>query len=224
MREDKVQLPVKANGSPDWEYIEWHMVATLSHVSNELALIEKSQSSQNAIQTKNWRHYAIGNLFCEAIVKPPVLHARQVSEDENGLPYIVRSKFNNGMKYRVAVSESVSPSPGGVITFGSENSAFFYQAGPFYSGRDIYYIDTRELSENACLFLATCLQGITRKYSYSNGLFPEKLKAESVFLPSLDEAHPDWEYMETFMGFVKREADIKLNTLGSFIHNNDFRS
>ena len=42
----------------------------------------------------------VGDLF-ENIKKPDVLHAREVVEDENGIPYVVRTKFNNGTKYRV---------------------------------------------------------------------------------------------------------------------------
>ncbi len=39
----------------------------------------------------------VGDLF-ENIKKPDVLHAREVVEDENGIPYVVRTKFNNGIK------------------------------------------------------------------------------------------------------------------------------
>ena len=107
-----------------------------------------------------------------------MLHAREVVEDENGIPYVVRTKFNNGIKYRVTETKKMTPSPKGVISFGAENASFFYQKENFVSGRDIYYINTRHLSEKACLFLVSCLDTLTDKYSYSYRLFPDLLKKE----------------------------------------------
>ena len=37
-------------------------------------------------------------IYLKNIKKPDVLHAREVVEDENGIPYVVRTKFNNGIK------------------------------------------------------------------------------------------------------------------------------
>lgn len=39
-----------------------------------------------------------------------MLHAREVVEDENGIPYVVRTKFNNGIEYRVTETKKMIPS------------------------------------------------------------------------------------------------------------------
>lgn len=119
----------------------------------------------------------MGDLF-KRIIKPNVLHSREVVEDANGIPYVVRTKFNNGIKYRVRKNKYMELSPKGVISFGAENASFFYQNERFVFGRDIYYIDTQHLNEKVCLFLVTCLQTLSEKYSYSNGLFPDLLRKE----------------------------------------------
>lgn len=36
-----------------------------------------------------------------------MLYAREVVEDENGIPYVVRTKFNNGIKYRVTETKKL---------------------------------------------------------------------------------------------------------------------
>lgn len=90
------------------------------------------------IDTSEWQEFQIGELF--QIRKPPVLHNRQVIENENGIPYIVRTKFGNGIKCRVQRNNEMSPSPAGVISFGAENATFFYQQEEFVSGRDIVVI------------------------------------------------------------------------------------
>ena len=51
----------------------------------------------NKVDTSKWKEFIVGDLF-ENIKKPDVLHAREVVEDENGIPYVVRTKFNNGIK------------------------------------------------------------------------------------------------------------------------------
>lgn len=111
------------------------------------------------IDTSGWKEFVVGELFPN-MVKPSVLHMRQVVEMDEGIRYVVRTKFNNGIKCRVQPVDNVEPSPAGVITWGAENASFFYQEEPFLSGRDIYYVDTRKYSANVCRFLATCLQTI----------------------------------------------------------------
>lgn len=89
------------------------------------------------IDTSGWKEFCVGDLFSN-FVKPAVLHTRQVVETDEGVPYVVRTKFDNGIKCRVQPVDGVEPSPAGVITWGAENATFFYQAEPFLSGRDIY--------------------------------------------------------------------------------------
>lgn len=122
-----------------------------------------------------------------------------MKEDSDGIPYIVRSKFNNGMKYRVDRHRLSTLNPAGVISFGAENASFFYQAEEWCSGRDMYYIDTRHLSMYTCLFLISCLKPICTKYSYNYGLFPDLLNKEKIKLPIIQDNIPDWEYMENYI-------------------------
>lgn len=165
------------------------------------------------MNTNEWRSYTIEELFPEKIIKPPVLHTRQVIEDDFGIPYVVRTKFNNGVKHRVQSVEGVEPSPAKVISWGAENATFFYQREPFYSGRDIYYIDTQDLPELACFFLITCLQAITHRYEYNFGLFPDQLKKEQIKLPSKEDGRPDWAYMNEYMSKLLAESEECLKHL-----------
>ena len=78
------------------------------------------------IDTSGWKEFVVGELFPN-MVKPSVLHMRQVVEMDEGIRYVVRTKFNNGIKCRVQPVDNVEPSPAGVITWGAENASFFYQ-------------------------------------------------------------------------------------------------
>lgn len=166
------------------------------------------------IDTSGWKPFVVGELF-PSMVKPPVLHARQVVETDEGIPYVVRTKFNNGIKCRVHPVSDVTPSPAGVITWGAENAAFFYQAEEFLSGRDIYYVDTRPYSATTCMFLAACLQTVVHKYPYNYGLFPDLLKEEQIRLPVDAAGEPDWAYMDEYMRTIMESAASDLSAMQS---------
>ncbi|MBF1667067.1 MAG: restriction endonuclease subunit S [Scardovia wiggsiae] len=205
---EKVKLPIDSLGAPDWAYMDSFMQNVMNESKACLGNLRLAKEEKSKVDISKWKDYEIGKLF--DIVKPPVLHARQVTEDDSGIPYVVRTKFDNGIKFRVMKTEDMSPSPKGVISFGSENAMFFYQSEEFVSGRDIYYLDTQGISERACQFLAACMQPIARKYSYNYGLFPELLKLEHIKLPADSDGKPDWAYMDSFMAdvFIKAKDSI----------------
>ena len=93
-----------------------------------LRLVDKKKT---VVDISQWKEFEIGKLFPK-IMKPPVLHERQVVEDAGGIPYVVRTKFDNGIKYRVQQNDEMKPSPAGVISFGAENSAFFISKKSLY--------------------------------------------------------------------------------------------
>lgn len=164
------------------------------------------------LNTSKWKEFIIGDIFPN-IIKPPVLHSRQVIEKDDGIPYVVRTKFNNGIKYLVEKTADMLPSPAGVISFGAENATFFYQPKEFVSGRDIYYIDTQNLSAGTCKFLTACLQPIARKYSYNFGLFPDLLREEKIKLPSTLDGTPDWGFMDNFMSSIIEQTETSFESL-----------
>ena len=177
-------------------------------------ILRKADGDRHEVDTANWREFRVGDLF-QNIVKPVVLHTRQVVESPEGIPYVVRTKFNNGIKCRVQPVTGVTPSPAGVISWGAENATFFYQPEPFLSGRDIYYIDTREFNPLVCMFLASCLQTVVHKYPYNFGLFPDLLKEEKIKLPVIADGTPDWIYMGEYMRMRMESAKTDLVNMQS---------
>lgn len=213
---DKIKLPVCETGEIDWEFMESYMKNVLNESLKNIENIRQIENKRSKLNISEWKDFIIGDLF-DKIVKPDVLHSRQVVECENGIPYVVRTKFNNGIKCYVQKKKNMNLSPGGVISFGAENATFFYQDRPFVSGRDIYYIDTQHLSAITCRFLTACLQPIARKYSYNNGLFPELLKKEIIKLPVCKgNEKPDWEYMEQYMQEMTTAAESVIENLEMF--------
>ena len=176
------------------------------------------QSALRFLKLKNaefesWKTYKIKDVFPN-IVKPAVYHTREVKENPEGIPYVVRSKFNNGVKYYVERPNS-NVNPAKVISFGAENATFFYQKSEWISGRDMYYIDTRGIDEYACLFITSCLQPIAEKYSYNYGMFPDLLKEERIKLPANKNGDPDYAFMEKYMRIVENQVYSAVKVLSA---------
>ena len=206
-----VHLPATQSGEPDWAYIDSFMQNVMNESKACLSNLRLAKASISSVDISKWKDFEIGKLF--KIIKPSVFHTRQVVEDDEGIPYVVRTKFNNGIKFRVVKTEDMSPSPSGVISFGSENATFFYQPEKFVSGRDIYYLDTQGISERTCQFMAACLQPIARKYSYNYGLFPDLLKQEHIKLPADSDGKPDWVYMDLHMETILTQSKKLMDAL-----------
>ncbi len=206
VEKDCISLPVDENHQPDFSYMESYMKNREIAVSASLTKLQSAKrfsKSKNA-EFESWKTYKIKDIFPN-IIKPTVYHTREVKESSTGIPYVVRSKFNNGIKYNVERPvENVNPAK--VISFGAENATFFYQKAEWISGRDMYYIDTRDISEYACLFITSCLQPIAEKYSYNYGMFPDLLKEERIKLPADKSGNPDYVYMENYMKIIESKA------------------
>ena len=199
-----VKLPVDIKGNPDFVYMETYIRNLEFAVSSSLTALRSVKNLRDCpVDTNSWRIFAVGAIF--KIVKPQVYHTREIFEDKNGIPYVVRSKFNNGIKCYVKRPNG-EPNPARVISFGAENATFFYQENEWISGRDMYYIDTRAIDKYACLFITACLQPIAQKYSYNFGLFPELLRKEKIKLPVAANGNIDYDYMANYM----RNLELKV--------------
>ncbi len=213
--EETIMLPVDENHQPDFSYMESYMKNQEITVS---ASLTKLQSAKRFLKSRNaefesWKIYKIRDVFPN-IVKPAVYHTREVKENPEGIPYVVRSKFNNGVKYYVERPNS-NVNPAKVISFGAENATFFYQKSEWISGRDMYYIDTRDIDEYACLFITSCLQPIAEKYSYNYGMFPDLLKEERIKLPANENGDPDFAFMEKYMKIVESKVHSAAKVLSA---------
>lgn len=60
----------------------------------------KSSKTCEKVDIQKWKLFKVGDIFPKTI-KPEVYHVLQLIQDDNGIPYVVRSKFNNGIKYRI---------------------------------------------------------------------------------------------------------------------------
>ena len=171
----------------------------------------------NKVDCKEWKEYVLENLF--QFVNSKAYHNKDIQKISNeGINYITRSKFNNGLSCKVVIKDNYIINPAGTISFGAENADFFYQDDEYITGNKMYYIDTRHLSKNICLFLKSILQSkFTKNFSFSDGMIPERIKKETILLPSIKNKDgsyaPDWQYMEKYIDNVKQIVEQKFDKI-----------
>lgn len=172
------------------------------------------------IDYSDWKEFVLDDIFKDKIYNSSPYHKGDVKEtsDTDGLNYIVRSKFNNGFCCKVSRKSTYNVNPAGTISFGAENANFFYQEEEYITGNKMYYIDTSELSKDACLFLKAVLERtFTKNFSFSDGMIPKRIKSEKILLPAISKEtdgkliyEPDWRRMEKYITEVREQV---LNTL-----------
>lgn len=177
------------------------------------------------IDTSGWKEFKLGYIMVGnkkqghglfEIVNSVAYHGKDVTEtdSDDGINYITRSKFNNGLKARVVRLDKFKVNPAGTISFGAENADFFYQTEPYITGNKMYYIDTTALSERACRFLKSILEAtFTANYSFSDGMIPARIYDECIKLPSTPKGNPDWAYMESYMESLETKVAESLTLL-----------
>ncbi len=213
-----VKLPITIDGQPDWAYMESYMKKIMEESEKSLENLKKSNCDNRLIDTRSWKNYMLGNLF--ELVNSKAYHNKDIVKvkDENGLLYVTRSKFNNGIKCKVEKKSEYIINPAGTISFGAENADFFYQKKEYITGNKMYYINTCNISELAALFLKSVLEAtFTKKFSFSNGMVPNRIRNEIISLPAMPDGQPDWTYMESYMKKVIDKSEQAISTLRAVV-------
>lgn len=102
-----VKLPITIDGQPDWAYMESYMKKIMEESEKSLENLKKSNCDNRLIDTRSWKNYMLGNLF--ELVNSKAYHNKDIVKvkDENGLLYVTRSKFNNGIKCKVEKNQNI---------------------------------------------------------------------------------------------------------------------
>ena len=175
------------------------------------------------IDVSRWGKFKVGKIYKSdkwignglfKIINSTPYHEKDVTEtkDDDGINYVVRSKYNNGVKYKVEKNNDFKINPAKTISFGAENRDFFYQIEEYVTGNKMYYIDTSEIDEYACLFFINVLQKtFNERYSFSDGMIPSQIYDKEIQLPIDERGNPDWNYMSQFMRKIEKIAKTRIS-------------
>jgi hypothetical protein len=136
---------------------------------------------------------------------------------EGNIPYVTRTISDNGYMGTCGNKDKVNK--GNCITIGAETGVAFYQPNDFVAGNRVYRLSREGLDIKEYLFLASVLNVQKKNYSYSNARIPEKIKAEKILLPVIENSNPDheytvddidWQYMRDHIAELMRDRITEL--------------
>lgn len=204
-----IRLPVCADGSPDWGFMEEYIKSLRS-----APLITKNKKNKAPdLKTANWKKFFLGRIF--DIRKGKRLTAEN---QENGINiYIGAIDSNNGVANYISQTPIHKGNTISVNYNGSVGEAF-YQPDPYWATDDVnvLYAKHHKLNRYIGLFIATVIRLEKYRFSYGRKWTLENMKASEIFLPVLhDETGtpivdhdykysdngyiPDWEFMENYI-------------------------
>jgi len=97
------------------------------------------------------------------------LELNKLTQSQDGINFVSRTAKNNGVSAVVELVEGKEPIEAGVITVSGGGSVLeaFLQPEPFYSGRDLYYLEPKfKLTTAQKLYYCVCIRANKYKYSY----------------------------------------------------------
>lgn len=203
IKEEIIPLPVDNNGNPDWKYMDEFVekIQTRERESEKPLKnsIVTSNNNQHELNAQNWKPFILSELFT---IKYGVnLELSNCNEDIKDVNFVARTAENNGVSSRVEIINDIKPQKAGLISVAGGGSVLstFYQDEPFYSGRDLYTLDSKEdIDKYAKLFIITLIK--MEKYKYSYGRQANKtLPFIEIKLPVDSNGKPDYQFMSNYI-------------------------
>lgn len=152
----------------------------------------------------DWKEFKVSDLFNVKYGVNLELNAcdETTSDDSDAVNFVSRSRDNNGVTAYICKIDDIEPQKSGLISVaggGSSVLSTFVQLEPFYSGRDLYTLESKEdLSFEAKLFITTVIE--QNKYKYSFGRQANKTLPDLVLKLPVDSAgNPDYQFMEDYI-------------------------
>lgn len=155
------------------------------------------------IDMSDWKEFEVQELF-DVVYGVNLELVNCIETDKNdpeAVAFVSRTESNNGVSAYVKPVPGVEPQPKDTLTVAGGGSvlATFLQTQPFYSGRDLYLLYSKEsISHKAKLFIATLIKANKYRYNYgrqANVTLP-RLRLR---LPVTPGGKPDWQWMESYI-------------------------
>lgn len=200
---EKVMLPVKSDGQPDYKYMERYVekiirrkrLEYISYAEGILAQI--TYKKIESLESKKWAEFFIGDI-AEISSGKRLTKADMCKGDK---PFIGASDSNNGVTEFVSnTNVSEAKNVLGVNYNGSVVENFYHPYTAIFSD-DVKKLTLRDVngSQHLYLFLKNSILKQKGKYQYGYKFNEARLKRQKIMLPNTLDGVPDWEFMEQYM-------------------------
>lgn len=221
MKRQKILLPVCADGTIDWQFMEEYMrlkerqvlKPTIDKLCKQLIVNELMGGGKSL--HSNWKEFVFGDEFSIESTQSGIDKNKLIKEQGN-IPYVTRTDVTNGIDMFICEQSSkYKVDEGNVITIGLDTQTVFYQPSSFYTGQNIQVIRHKELDRYNAQFLIVAIKKLVNKFSWgSYGATLTRLRKSKIYLPVDSNGNIDFAFMSSFMKQI--ETDILGTTLTTF--------
>lgn len=224
---ERLMLPIKVDGTPDWAFMEAYMKQVEEeHLSEVLPILEARLLEHiitlGALEDREWKEFHFRDVFY--IVDG--YYNKKPSMDENGrLPFLGATQYNNGVtgmtsKDNVRLRDKVGGDSmndvekrfyaGGCIAITNNGSVghAYYQSTEFTCSHDItvVYLKDQVMSKELATFLIPSIQKAGESFAYAKKWRPIRMRRSKLMLPVKPDGTPDWDFMSDFMKKVEQDT------------------
>jgi len=224
LKSEFIYLPVLANDSPDWDYMESNMKGFMFESEWRLGKIRCVAPTKNVVNTSTWGEFVIGGFFYKLDLKcrkanfNKVLDCSEYPTKEFSLPLVNAKHFNNGIQFYGRPDEWDSAEMTIDIVGNGAVATGDVFAQPQRTGVlwDAYLIKCRYeiTSEYVLQFLACVIEKCVKQYfGWNDKCTWDKVKKKKIKLPTTLDGKPDWVYMESYMKRIMDESEKRIECL-----------
>ncbi|HEP1828063.1 TPA: restriction endonuclease subunit S [Streptococcus suis] len=164
------------------------------------------------MKNREWKEFFLGDeeIFTLHATLNGIDKNKLVDDGEKKIPYVTRTKINNGLDMFV----SRQPNPinrGNVIIIGLDTQTVFYQEAEFYTGQNVQILYNRYLTKNIAMFLIPIIKKQLEVLNWGgNGATLGRLKKKRVKLPVKKDGTPDWTFMEEYVQIKSNQIKSRI--------------
>lgn len=220
LRKVVLLLPSRDDDTPDYAFMEEYM----KQMEKKLLTRYKKYLQTKVIRTQNedcgnlaahnWKDFLINDIG--EIKSGHDIYDRERTEGNN--PYVTATALQNGIGYFVGnTNETLSEGCISVNRNGSVGYAFYHPYKALF-GNDTRRIVPYRNNYWVNFFIARAITEQKDKYGYGLKLGTDRLKKQSIMLPTTTDKQPDYEFMENYMRNIEnrllnRYIDQRLKSL-----------
>lgn len=218
MKRQKILLPVCADGTIDWLFMEEYMrlkerqvlKPTIDKLCKQLIVNELIGGGK--LLHSNWKAFYFTEVFTE------IQRGKRLKKADHKVgytPYVSSTSFNNGVDGFIGNDSCVRRFEDclTLANSGSVGSAFYHRY-EFIASDHVTQLKREGLDKYAYLFMIPLINRLSEKYSFNREINDERIKREKLLLPVTDAGDIDFQFMSSFM--KKIETDILRTTLDAF--------
>lgn len=204
-----LMLPIQADGTPDWKFMETYMRQVEDELLSEVRPKLEAQLleyiiSLGALEDREWKEFYFSDVFTR------IQRGKRLKKDdhiEGTTPYVSSTATNNGIDGFVGNRERVRIFSNciSLANSGSVGSVFF-QEFEFVASDHITSLHKEGMDKYAYLFLLPIISRLSEKYSFNREINDLRILRERLMLPIQEDGTPDWEFMSAFMKKVEQDT------------------